>query len=112
MKLHSAFAEQVKACGQLRRVWLTSFNIDIEFIETYVLPTVLGAEIPRTRMEYEALQLALTEQEIDLRVFCDRRFIGADQNKRTALQVHGVCTAQKRSGATQALTQTACCMQR
>ncbi|WP_226488167.1 hypothetical protein [Pseudomonas sp. B20] len=95
MKLHSAFAEQVKACGQLRRVWLTSFNIDIEFIETYVLPTVLGAEIPRTRMEYEALQLALTEQGIDLRVFCDRRFIGADQNKRTALQVHGVCTAQK-----------------
>lgn len=95
MKLHSAFSEQVKACGRLRRVWLTSFNIDIEFIETYVLPTVLGAETPRTRMEYEALQLALTEQQIDLRVFCDRRFIGADQNKRTALQVHGVCTAQK-----------------
>ncbi|MFD2640954.1 hypothetical protein [Pseudomonas japonica] len=95
MKLHSAFAEQVKACGRLRRVWLSSFNIDIEFIETYVLPTVLGAEIPRTRMDYEALQLTLTEQNIDLRVFCDRRFMGADQVKRTALQVHGVCTAPK-----------------
>ena len=90
MKLLNAFAEQVKACGKLKRVWLTSFCIDIEFIETYLLPTVLGAEIPRTRMDYEALQLVLNEQEIDFRVFCDRRFIGADQSKRTAIPVYGI----------------------
>lgn len=91
MKLLNAFAEQVKTCGKLKRVWLTSFCIDIEFIETYLLPTVLGADdIPRTRMDYEALQLVLNEQGIDFRVFCDRRFIGADQNKRTAIPVHGI----------------------
>ena len=90
MKLLNAFSEQVKACGTLKRVWLTSFCIDIEFIETYLLPTVLGAEIPRTRMDYEALQLVLNEQGIDFRVFCDRRFIGADQNKRTAIPVYGI----------------------
>ena len=71
MKLLNAFAEQIKACGKLKRVWLTSFNIDIEFIETYLLPTILGAaEIPRTRMDYEALQLMLNESGIDFRVFC------------------------------------------
>ncbi|EPM64847.1 hypothetical protein A249_42261 [Pseudomonas syringae pv. actinidiae ICMP 18804] len=45
MKLLNSFAEQIKACGKLKRVWLTSFNIDIEFIETYLLPadsTTLG----------------------------------------------------------------------
>lgn len=95
MKLLNAFAEQVKACGKLKTVWLTSFNIDIEFIETYLLPAVLGAEIPRTRMDYEALQLVLNESGIDFRVFCDRRFIGADQNKRTAIQVHGISPSEK-----------------
>lgn len=90
MKLLNAFAEQVKYLGNLKRVWLTSFCIDIEFIETYLLPAVLGAETPRTRMDYEALQLVLNEQGIDFRVFCDRRFIGADQNKRTAIPVHGI----------------------
>ena len=90
MKLLNAFAEQVKDLGKVKRVWLTSFCIDIEFIETYLLPAVLGAEIPRTRMDYEALQLVLNEQGIDFRVFCDRRFIGADQNKRTAIPVHGI----------------------
>lgn len=90
MKLLNAFAEQVKDLGKLKRVWLTSFCIDIEFIETYLLPAVLDAEIPRTRMDYEALQLVLNEQGIDFRVFCDRRFIGADQNKRTAIPVHGI----------------------
>lgn len=90
MKLLNAFAEQVKDLGKLKRVWLTSFCIDIEFIETYLLPAVLGAETPRTRMDYEALQLVLNEQGIDFRVFCDRRFIGADQNKRTAIPVHGI----------------------
>jgi hypothetical protein len=90
MKLLNAFTEQVKACGKLKRVWLTSFCIDIEFIETYLLPTVLGMELPRTRMDYEALQLVLNEQEIDFRVFCDRRFIGADQNKRTTIPVYGI----------------------
>lgn len=90
MKLLNAFAEQVKDLGKLKRVWLTSFCIDIEFIETYLLPAVLGAETPRARMDYEALQLVLNEQGIDFRVFCDRRFIGADQNKRTAIPVHGI----------------------
>lgn len=95
MKLLNAFAEQIKVCGKLKRVWLTSFNIDIEFIETYMLPTVLGAEIPRTRMDYEALQLVLNDSGIDFRVFCDRRFIGADQNKRTSIPVYGVSPGNK-----------------
>lgn len=90
MILLKTFASQLAACGDLKRVWLTSFNIDIEFIETYILPTVLGAEIPRTRMDYEALQLELNERGIDFRVFCDKRFISTDQNKRTLIPVHGV----------------------
>lgn len=106
MKLLNSFAAQVKACGTLKRVWLTSFCIDIEFIETYLLPTVLGADdIPHTRMDYEALQLVLNEQGIDFRVFCDRRFIGADQNKRTAIPVHGIAPGNNSQDARRGISE-------
>lgn len=94
MKLLTAFKEQLKELGELRYVWLTSFNINIEFIETYLLPAVLDMEQPKTRLDYEHFQVALTDKGIDFRVFCDRRFMEADRNKRTAIPVHGVSPAQ------------------
>ena len=94
MKLLAAFKEQIKALGPLRYIWLTSFNINIEFIETYLLPAVLDMEQPKTRLDYEHFQIALIEKGIDFRVFCDRRFMEADRNKRTAIPVHGVSPAR------------------
>jgi len=94
MKLLNAFREQLKSLGKLRYVWFTSFNINIKFIETYLLPAVLEMEQPKNRMDYEHFQLALTASGIDFRVFCDKRFMGADQNKRTAIPVHGVSPSQ------------------
>lgn len=94
MKLLTAFKEQIKTLGELRYVWFTSFNINIEFIETYLLPAVLDMELPKTRLDYEHFQIALIEKEIDFRIFCDRRFMEADKNKRTAIPVHGVSPAQ------------------
>lgn len=94
MKLLTAFKEQVKPLGDLRFVWLTSFNIDIEFIETYLLPAVLDMDPPKTRLDYEHFQIALTDKGIDFRVFCDKRFMQADRNKRTAIPVHGVSPAR------------------
>jgi len=94
MKLLTAFKEQLKELGDLRYVWLTSFNINIEFIETYLLPAVLDMEQPKTRLDYEHFQIALPEKGIDFRVFCDRQFMEADRNKRTAIPVHGVSPAR------------------
>jgi hypothetical protein len=93
MKLLTTFKEQLNTLGELRYVWLTSFNINIEFIETYLLPAVLDMEQPKTRLDYEHFQIALTEKAIDFRVFCDKRFMEADKNKRTAIPVHGVSPA-------------------
>lgn len=90
MKLLSAFRDQIKAVGNVERVWLTSFVINIEFIETYLLPTILDMDTPKLRMDYEGMQQVLGERDIDVQVFCDKRFIEPDQNKRTAIPVHGV----------------------
>lgn len=101
MKLLELFTKQLKECGTIRRVWFTSFNIDIEFVETYILPAVLGQEIPRVRMDYEGLQLELNKQGIDFRVFCDKHFISADQNKRTLIPVHGISPSKQNSHTAQ-----------
>lgn len=90
MKLLSELQRQVGGMGTLRRAWFTSFNTDIEFIETYVLPTTLGTNTPRNRLEYEQLQQELTKEGIDFRVFCDPRFLETNRIKRTSIPVHGV----------------------
>lgn len=90
MKLLSAFKKRIDEVGIVQRVWLTSFVINIEFIETYLLPAILGMDPPKLRMDYEGMQQVLSERGIDIRVFCDKRFIEPDQNKRTAIPVHGI----------------------
>jgi len=90
MKLLNAFREQVKALGPLKRAWFTSFNLGIPFFETHLLPAILAADPPLNRMDYENMQLQLSESNIDVRVFCDVRMMEADQLKRTAVPVHGI----------------------
>ena len=75
MKLLAELQRQVAGMGTLRHAWFTSFNTDIEFVETYVLPATLGANTPRKRLEYEQLQQELTDKHVDFRVFCDPRFL-------------------------------------
>lgn len=87
MKLMTQFKDQLETLGTLKRVWMTSFNVSIDFIETHVLPAVLGIDPPRNRMDYETMQLALTEKGIDFRVYCDKRMLKPDQYKRTAISV-------------------------
>ena len=94
MKLLEQFKQELKNLGELRYIWFTSFNISLEFIETYLLPAVLDMEPPRNRLDYEHFQLALNERGINFRVFCDTRFMEAEQNKRTSIPVHGVSTAR------------------
>ncbi|MBB5211491.1 phospholipase D-like domain-containing protein [Microbulbifer hydrolyticus] len=90
MKLMQRLKKELKQLGPLKRVWLTSFNISIPFVEGHILPAILGEDPPKDRMAYEALQLELSQQGIDFRVFCDRRALEADQFKRTAIQIHPV----------------------
>lgn len=95
MKLIAEFKKQIEQLSDLKYVWFTSFNISIEFIETYLLPAVLDMETPKNRLDYEYFQLALIEKNIDFRVFCDKRFMmQGNQNKRTAIPVHGISPAR------------------
>ncbi|CAI1077641.1 Uncharacterised protein [Serratia fonticola] len=90
MKLLDTFKKQVAEMGALKRVWLTTFNLDISFVETWVLPAVLGMDPPVSRMDYEGLQRVLNESGIDFRIYCDPRMVAKDKPKRTSIAVYPV----------------------
>ncbi|PLK23983.1 hypothetical protein C0V72_07215 [Porphyrobacter sp. TH134] len=90
MKLLHELKRKVTGMGPLRRAWFTTFNLDIEFFETFILPAVIGSESPRNRIEFEQLQQELTEKGTDVRVFCDPRFIDTNRIKRTCVPIHAI----------------------
>ena len=90
MKLLQAFKQQVEALGGVKRVWLTTFNLNIEFVESHLLPAILGMDPPRNRLDYEEFQWELAQRGIDVRVFYDKRMLQPDQLKRTAISLHPV----------------------
>ena len=91
MKLLQSFRQQVEALGDIKRVWLTTFNLDIVFVESHLLPAILGMDPPRNRLDYESFQAELVRRGIDVRVFYDKRMLRADHLlKRTAIHLHPV----------------------
>lgn len=95
MKLISEFKAQLTTLGKIKRVWLTSFNINIGFIETHLLPAVLGMEEPpKNRSEFERLQFDLSRKKIDFRIYCDKRLITQEQHKRTSITILPVSVRQ------------------
>jgi len=95
VKLINELKAQLATLGEIKRVWLTSFNINISFIETHLLPAVLGLEEPpKNRSEFERLQFDLTRKKIDFRIYCDKRLITQEQHKRTSIAVLPVSVRQ------------------
>jgi len=90
MKLMSTFRQQIKELGELKRVWLTTFNLDIAFVENWVLPAILKTDPPISRMDYEGLQQALTDSGIDFRIYCDPRMLAKEKPKRTSIAIYPV----------------------
>ncbi|CAM3684211.1 hypothetical protein [Polaromonas hydrogenivorans] len=95
MKLLEELKRQVAELGPLKRVWLTSFNLSIEFVETYLLPILVGeTKLPTGRLDFEALQLELQERKIEIRIFADKRMIYRSDRKRTAIEVNAITPRQ------------------
>lgn len=90
MKMLQALKQQLEKLGELERVWFTTFNISVDFVETFLLPTLLRMDTPRNRMDYESFQQEIQQRKLDLRIFCDRRAMEPDQYKRTCIDIYPV----------------------
>lgn len=91
MILRDNLKKHIKDLGKINKAWFTTFNLDVSFFETYVLPLLLGEEkVPKTRRDYESMQLAISDGKVDVRIFCDQRMLDAGANKKTAVPVHDI----------------------
>lgn len=90
MKLLQEMARRVKEVGRLRKAWFTTFNLSFDLLETHILPVLVGCDVPRTAAQYEAIQVQLGEENIDVRVFCDTRTVRTEARKRTSVPVHRI----------------------
>jgi len=85
-------AKATKSEKKIRKVWMTTFNIDISFVEKYILPVLVDMECPRNLMDYESMQQKLFDQKIDFRLFCDQRILSGDSDKLTTIPIHTINT--------------------
>lgn len=94
MKLLDALQEIVEGIGPVRKAWFTTFNLNIDLIESYIAPVLMGTDFPKAPDEFESLQQQLFpvdgEPPIDIRVFYDIRTPPRDKIKKTSIPLYGV----------------------
>jgi hypothetical protein len=94
MKLLKNYHDNVsklRESGEITKAWFTTFNINLDFFERYLLAPLVGMDLPRNQLDFELLQQALLN--INIHCFCDQQVFDLSQAKRTSIPVHLVRTS-------------------
>lgn len=90
MKLYKEYLlalENLRKGGRtIKKAYFTSFNLSLEFFETYILPPLLEEEVPDNAYQYEDLNMALEKSNLDLKIFYDANIMQLNEQKRTILK--------------------------
>lgn len=93
MNLYNKYKKLVKEkeYGKLKRAWFTTFTISPDFIERYILPPLLNLdnEVPKTLSQFETINVALDNSEIDICFFYDAK-MPLEGFKRTTVKLQGI----------------------
>lgn len=93
MNLYNEYKKLVKEkeYGKLKRAWFTTFTISPDFIERYILPPLLNLdnEVPKTLSQFETINVALDNSEIDICFFYDAK-MPLEGFKRTTVKLQGI----------------------
>lgn len=89
MKLLAELKKMIGQMDGIRRAWFTTFNLNLSFVERYILPALISQEeVPRTARDFEMIMQIVHENNMDVRFFCDGRMLEMDEGKRTTVDVH------------------------
>lgn len=85
--------------SNLKFAWFTTYNLEIDFIEDYILPVLAGMEggrnyRPRTGRDYEEIQANLIEKKTDIKFFADEGMIDYNGGKNTPVSIIDVQTSR------------------
>lgn len=104
LKLYEHFKAELDKLGSIKRAWFTTFNLNIEFFEKYILSAVLGLSYKDLNTAYDFEQLThllasnsddAKEGKTEVRVFYDSRALEISAKpKQTAFHLHPIDVKQ------------------
>lgn len=85
MKLYQQYNKIIEAIKPIELAWFTTFNLDVELVERFLLPRLVDKEPAelKTAEEYEVLNQDL--KEINVKVWYDYRALNLGSPKRTTM---------------------------
>lgn len=103
MKLYQKYRDIVNELKPIEVAWFTTFNLDAELVERYLISALVGIEPSqlKTAEDYEALNIDLNN--IDVKVCYDYRAINLNSPKRTCIDFIPVNPAQLLSRSSQSI---------
>ncbi len=91
MKLYSEYKKVItEKIGKIEKAYFTTFNMDIAFVEKYILPPLLGEDIPDNKFSSEDLNLPLMgKKSLDIKFFYDANNLSSF-DKNTLIQTYPI----------------------
>jgi len=91
MKLYEKYKEIVKELGTIKKAYFTTFNISPEFVERYILPPLVGENIPKNALGYESINQKLEKtKKPDIKFFHDANMTKFDEGKKTSVAFYPI----------------------
>ena len=91
MKLYSEYEKVIKKIGKIEKAYFTTFNMDIEFVEKYILPPLLDTEKIENKFGLEDLNTTLIkEKKLNIKFFYDFNMLSNDKNKSTLVEIYPI----------------------
>lgn len=95
--LYKTFKDEIDRIGTIKRAWFTTFNLNINFFEQWILPILTKVDFVQAKSlrDFEEMNELLANSEgkegIDVRIFYDYRAIkNQSETKRTSVSLHAV----------------------
>jgi len=90
MKLYDEYNEVIKKIGKIKKAYFTTFNIDIVFVEKYILPPLLDEDIADNKVSLENLNVPLIEKNPpDIKFFYNANMLSSF-DKKTLVEIHPI----------------------
>jgi hypothetical protein len=109
VKLYRYFEQELTKIGTIKRAWFTTFNLDISFVEKYLL-SILTGNLPsdlKIPQDYEIINDRLAGSEVDLnddklefKIFYDyRALMSTGRGKQTTAALYPIDVKQLNSAS-------------
>jgi len=90
MKIYEEYTKVIAKYGKVKKAYFTTFNLSPIFFEYYLLPPLVGEDIPDNDYILEDVNSSFEKSKLELKVFYDANMYNLNENKRTVVNFHPI----------------------